>query len=236
MGQVTQPRAQCRARQARGTSQRGRCYSRCVADGIPEQSIHPNVGSVVFVSVRRRGADTPGCRQYAAISVLQRQLPIGLLLKCMSTEKYPTALRACFCRYGVSTPSPRAGAQPARAPVPLAYRGLPGRPARPPGVATARRAFRLMLNIHINCDPFESIPAVRFARLWSNIGTTLSPNGSVRAGAQPPTGPMWHAYSSSGSAVLSLWSRWWRPHPPCQGTRCSRLPMLLRSSGPSLLA
>jgi hypothetical protein len=37
-------------------------------------------------------------RQYAAINVLQRWLPISLLLKGLSNERYPLSLRACFCR------------------------------------------------------------------------------------------------------------------------------------------
>ena len=102
--------------------------------------------------------------QYAAISVLQRQLPIELILKCMANEKYPTSLRACFCRYG------RVCGLHTRASAPLTL--------------VAPNDLRLMLNIHINCDPFESIPAVRFARLWSNIGTTLSTEG-----ASPSVGP-----------------------------------------------
>jgi hypothetical protein len=44
---------------------------------------------------------------------------------------------------------------------------------------------RLLLNIHINCDPFESVPPVRFARLWSDVGASLAPEG-LRVDAPHP--------------------------------------------------
>ena len=46
-----------------------------------------------------------------------------------------------------------------------------------------------MINVHVNCDPFENIPPVRFARLWSDVGTTLSTTGGHRhtnRAAPPP--------------------------------------------------